>query len=135
YDLLQYAHEQHETHEHIEEDHTHHDEHDQESKSKWELLMLGISGGIIPCPAAIATLLAAIAAGKIAQGLSVTLFFSLGLGIVMMGIGVALSQTGRLTEKIGENLELGRKMSIISAVLIVSIGSYTMFHSVKSIWF
>ncbi|MCI5209725.1 MAG: hypothetical protein D3910_13235 [Candidatus Electrothrix sp. ATG2] len=58
-----HSHEQHEIHEHMKEDHTHH-EHDQEMKSKWELLMLGISGGIIPCPAAIATLLAAIAARK-----------------------------------------------------------------------
>lgn len=106
-----------------------------EPENKWSLLLLGISGGIIPCPAAIATLLAAIAAGKIAQGLSVTLFFSLGLGIVMMSIGAALSQTGRLTEKVSENMELGRKMGMISAALIVFIGSYTMFHSVKNIWF
>jgi len=65
----------------------------------------------------------------------VTIFFSLGLGLVMMSIGVALSQTGRLTAKIGENLELGRKLGIVSAVLIVFLGSYTMFHSVRNIWF
>lgn len=97
--------------------------------------MLGISGGIIPCPAAIATLLAAIAAGKIAQGLSVTLFFSLGLGIVMMSIGVILSQAGRLTNKIGENLDFARRMGVVSALLIIGIGSYTMLHSVRNIWF
>ncbi|MBU0481203.1 MAG: sulfite exporter TauE/SafE family protein [Proteobacteria bacterium] len=105
------------------------------SYSKWDLLLLGISGGIIPCPAAIATLLAAVAAGRIAQGLSITIFFSLGLGLVMMGIGVALSQAGRLTGKISENLEFGRRMGIASAVLIVFLGSYTMFHSVRNIWF
>ena len=105
------------------------------SYSMWDLLLLGISGGIIPCPAAIATLLAAIAAGRIAQGLSITIFFSLGLGLVMMGIGVALSQAGRLTGKISENLEFGRRMGIASAVLIVFLGSYTMFHSVRNIWF
>ncbi|MCI5222261.1 MAG: high frequency lysogenization protein HflD [Candidatus Electrothrix sp. AR4] len=124
-----------EPHEHSHEHHDHSVEYGKKkAKNKWELFMLGVSGGIIPCPAAIATLLAAIAAGKIAQGLSVTLFFSLGLGIVMMSIGAALSQTGRLTEKVSENLELSRKLGIVSGVLIVLIGSYTMFHSVKGIW-
>ncbi|MCI5166990.1 MAG: hypothetical protein D3903_13070 [Candidatus Electrothrix sp. GM3_4] len=112
-----------------------HNEQEGAEKNTWELFMLGVSGGIIPCPAAIATLLAAIAAGKIAQGLSVTLFFSLGLGLVMMSIGVALSQAGRLTDKISENLNFARSMGIVSALLVMVLGSYTMFHSVKNIWF
>jgi len=133
----------HHSHEHMEEKHKHHTQnahntqhdHRDTEKNTWELFMLGISGGIIPCPAAIATLLAAIAAGKIAQGLSVTLFFSLGLGMVMMSIGVALSQAGRLTDKISENLNFARSMGIVSALLIMVLGSCTMFHSVKNIWF
>ncbi|WP_339134351.1 MAG: sulfite exporter TauE/SafE family protein [Candidatus Electrothrix sp. GW3-4] len=128
----------HQSDEHPEAKHTHHTKvtaKNNTKKNPWELFMLGISGGIIPCPAAIATLLAAIAAGKIAQGLSVTLFFSLGLGVVMMTIGVLLSQTGRLTNKISENFDFARRLGIVSALLIVSIGSYTMFHSVRSIWF
>ncbi|WPD23376.1 MAG: sulfite exporter TauE/SafE family protein [Candidatus Electrothrix scaldis] len=129
-----HSHGKHDSHNHSEKGHTHH-EHASGKKNPWELLMLGISGGIIPCPAAIATLLAAIAAGKIAQGLSVTLFFSLGLGLVMMSIGVILSQAGRLTGKISENLDFARRMGLVSALLIIGIGSYTMFHSVKSIWF
>ena len=103
-------------------------------KNPWELFMLGISGGIIPCPAAIATLLAAIAAGKIAQGLSVTIFFSLGLGLVMMSIGVILSQAGRLTEKISENMAIAHRMGVASAGLIIAIGSYTLLHSISNIW-
>ena len=60
----------------------------------------------MPCPAAIATLLAAIAAGRIAQGLTMAIFFSVGLGAVMMTIGVILSHAGRLTEHIAANQEL-----------------------------
>ncbi|MGX9726694.1 MAG: HoxN/HupN/NixA family nickel/cobalt transporter [Candidatus Electronema sp. VV] len=103
--------------------------------SKLELLLLGMSGGIIPCPAAIATLLIAIGAGKIGQGLTVTLFFSLGLGLVMITIGVLLSQSRRLTGKISENMDFARKMGIASAGLITVLGLYTMFNSVRSIWF
>ncbi len=116
--------------------HPHH--HDQQSAAvtpaerynKWNLLLLGISGGLIPCPAAIATLLAAIGAGKIAKGLTVTLFFSLGLGLVMMTIGLILSQASRLTEKIGGNQELSRRLGIFSALIIISLGGYTMFNSI-----
>lgn len=97
------------------------------------LLLLGISGGIVPCPAGIATLLAAIAAGRIAQGLTVTIFFSLGLGIVMMSIGILLSQAGRLAGKIGENLELGRRLGVASAVIITVLGVATFFHSLNNI--
>ena len=128
----------HETHHDHKHEHSHN--HDlngtaQTVNNKWQLLLLGISGGIIPCPAAIAVLLTAIAAGRISQGLSVTFFFSLGVGLVMMSIGLALSRVGHLTEKITENFKFAKRMGVVSAVLITSLGSYTLFNSVKNIWF
>ena len=33
----------------------------------WQLLLLGVSGGMVPCPAAIAVLLAAVASGKLGR--------------------------------------------------------------------
>jgi len=137
-------------HEHSHEHHTHHDDdqahdhphpHDHRGHQpparddKWSLLFLGISGGLVPCPAAIATLLAAIAAGRIAQGLTLAIFFSLGLGLVMMSIGVLLSQAGRLTKKIDSHPEFSRRMGILSAAIITVLGSITLFHSVKTLWF
>ncbi len=123
------------SHEHSHQHPHHHDQQGAavtpaERYNKWNLLLLGISGGLIPCPAAIATLLAAIGAGKIAKGLTVTLFFSLGLGLVMMTIGLILSQASRLTEKIGGNQELSRRLGIFSALIIISLGGYTMFNSI-----
>ncbi|MDD5759507.1 MAG: sulfite exporter TauE/SafE family protein [Desulfobulbaceae bacterium] len=101
--------------------------------NKWNLLVLGISGGLVPCPAAIATLLAAIAAGRIAQGLTMAIFFSVGLGAVMMIIGVVLSHAGRLTEQIAGNQEFSRRMGILSAVIITLIGAYTLYHSLQGL--
>ena len=101
--------------------------------NKWNLLVLGISGGLVPCPAAIATLLAAIAAGRIAQGLTMAIFFSVGLGAVMMTIGVILSHAGRLTEHIAANQEFSRRMGIVSAALITLIGFYTLYHSIQGL--
>lgn len=98
--------------------------------NRWRLLMLGISGGIVPCPPAIVALLAAIGAGRTAEGLTVAIFFSLGLGLVMMTIGVVLSQAGRLTRKVSDNLPLARKLGILSALIITVLGCVTLFHSV-----
>ncbi len=101
-----------------------------EKTDMWRLLLLGVSGGLIPCPAAIATLLAAIGAGRTAQGLTVALFFSLGLGLVMMTIGVALSHAGDLTRKLGDNKKLSHRLGILSAVVITTLGAYTLFNSI-----
>jgi nickel/cobalt exporter len=126
----------------VKADHDHHHEHshdhnagkDQEGKvNLWRLTLLGISGGMVPCPPAIAALLAAIGAGRIAQGLTVTIFFSLGLGIVMMTIGIMLSQAGNLSKKITDNLELGRKLGLISAGFITILGLILFINSVREI--
>lgn len=103
--------------------------------NRWRLLMLGISGGIVPCPPAIVALLAAIGAGRTAEGLTVAIFFSMGLGLVMMTIGVVLSQAGRLTRKVSDNLPLARKLGILSALIITALGCVTLFHSIKEILF
>ena len=101
--------------------------------NRWRLLLLGISGGIIPCPPAIVALLAAIGAGRTAEGLTVAIFFSLGLGMVMMTIGVVLSHAGRLTNKISDNLPLARKLGVLSALIITILGCVTLYHSIRGL--
>jgi nickel/cobalt exporter len=102
--------------------------------SKWNLMVLGISGGLVPCPAAIATLLAAIAAGRIAQGLTMVIFFSIGLGLVMMTIGVILSHAGKFTERLDASPDFSRRMGIVSAFIITIFGALTLVHSVRTLW-
>ncbi|MDF1577419.1 MAG: sulfite exporter TauE/SafE family protein [Desulfobulbales bacterium] len=144
----------HDHHPHTHEAHSHphpHDhaahlhEHDHQSKTaaapkphrpgKLDLLLLGISGGLVPCPAAIATLLAAIAAGRTAQGLTLAIFFSLGLGLVMMTIGAVLAHAGRLTDKLDKSPEFSRRMGIFSASIITVLGFVTLYHSIRTLWF
>ncbi len=58
-----------------------------------ELLTLGISGGVVPCPAALATLLAAISIGtldNVAGALAMVVIFSLGLAVVLIAIGITM---------------------------------------------
>ncbi len=54
------------------------------------LVALGVSGGLVPCPAALVLLLSAIALGKTGFGLVLVLAFSLGLAGVLTGLGLLL---------------------------------------------
>ena len=60
------------------------------------LLMLGVGGGIVPCPDALAILLIAVAADHIITGLIIILGFSVGLAAVLTGLGILLT-TVRMT--------------------------------------
>jgi ABC-type nickel/cobalt efflux system permease component RcnA len=52
------------------------------------LMTLGVSGGLVPCPAAMVLLLSAIAIGRVGLGLVLLIAFSLGLAGVLMAIGM-----------------------------------------------
>jgi len=55
-----------------------------------QLLLLGITGGIIPCPAALVVLLSAVSLHRIGLGLFLIVAFSLGLAAVLIVIGIAM---------------------------------------------
>ena len=60
------------------------------------LLGLGIAGGLLPDPGALAILLAAIAGGKLILGLLTVLVFSLGFASVLVVVGLVAAHVGRL---------------------------------------
>jgi ABC-type nickel/cobalt efflux system permease component RcnA len=55
-----------------------------------ELLALGISGGIVPCPAALVVLLTAVSMQRIGFGLVLIVAFSAGLAVVLVGMGLVV---------------------------------------------
>ena len=54
------------------------------------LLALGVSGGLVPCPASLVLLLGAMALGRLPLGLVLLVAFSLGMAGVLTGVGVAV---------------------------------------------
>ena len=64
------------------------------------LLALGISGGIIPCPSALVVLLSAIAFHRVGIGLVFIVAFSLGLAMVLTGIGLLMVYARRLMSRL-----------------------------------
>jgi nickel/cobalt exporter len=60
------------------------------------LLALGIAGGLLPDPGALAILLAALASGRLILGLLTVLVFSLGFASVLVVVGVVAARVGQL---------------------------------------
>jgi len=79
-------------HQHGHAHHHHHDDsHDHQhlpDEVSWSgLVALGVSGGLVPCESALVLLLSAIALRRAGLGLLLLVSFSVGLAIVLMGIG------------------------------------------------
>src|SRR6266849_6468603 len=78
-------------------DHHHHVELPVGERPRWGLLLgLGLAGGLLPDPAALAVLLAAVASGKLVLGLLTVLVFSLGFASVLVLVGAVVGHVGRL---------------------------------------
>jgi nickel/cobalt exporter len=58
------------------------------------LLALGVVGGILPDPAALAILMAALASGKVMLGLATVVVFSLGFAATLVAVGVIAAKVG-----------------------------------------
>jgi nickel/cobalt exporter len=128
----------HHNHDHHNHDHDHQHAHDSDNHthggkraSYWQLCLLGISGGIVPCPAAIAILLASMAGGRLEEGLTYVLLFSLGLAAVLIAIGLIVVGAGKLTSRFLDAKKFARKISIVSAALITLIGGGTIIGSIR----
>jgi ABC-type nickel/cobalt efflux system permease component RcnA len=92
------------------------------SVSARELLVLGITGGIIPCPAALVVLLSAIALGRVGFGLLLIVGFSAGLAIVLMGIGLLTVSTRRLMSRVSGTGPLLRWLPVFSSAAMIALG-------------
>jgi len=91
------------------------------------LLSLGIAGGIVPCPSALAVLLTAVNLNHMLLGLGLLLCFSSGLALVLIAIGV-LMVTGRMRLSKGaeESRLIRLYLPLASAAAIAAIGVLMM---------
>jgi len=65
-----------------------------------QLVTLGVTGGIVPCPAALVVLLSAISLHRVAFGLYLIVAFSLGLAAVLISIGMVTVYARRLLARL-----------------------------------
>jgi ABC-type nickel/cobalt efflux system permease component RcnA len=87
------------------------------------LFALGITGGIVPCPAALVVLLGALAFHRVAFGLFLIVAFSAGLAVVLISLGLAMVYAGRFMNRFGAQGPLPQRwLPLASSAVITVIG-------------
>ena len=119
-------HEHHHSHEH-DHRHTHSHPHSHEHSQppdvgRKSLISLGISGGLIPCPEALAVLLISFTLNRLLFGLIILLAFSLGLAAILIAIGVAMVLAGPALQKFSSDGALVRALPVGSAAVVTLLG-------------
>jgi ABC-type nickel/cobalt efflux system permease component RcnA len=99
----------------------------------WGLVVLGISGGIVPCGEAVVILLWALARQQVWLAVPLVLAFSAGLAGVLVLIGILVVRVrGFAASRLGEG-RLVRALPLVSAVCVFVLGCWLCYASVKGI--
>jgi ABC-type nickel/cobalt efflux system permease component RcnA len=94
------------------------------SVSLYQLFALGITGGIIPCPAALVVLLSAFALHRVGLGFFLIIAFSLGLASVLIGFGMLMVYGRRFMARLQVNGPLTtRWLPVASAAFMTILGA------------
>jgi ABC-type nickel/cobalt efflux system permease component RcnA len=94
------------------------------SVSLYQLFALGITGGIIPCPAALVVLLSAFALHRIGLGFFLIIAFSLGLAAVLIGFGMLMVYGRRFMARLQVNGPFTtRWLPVASAAFMTVLGA------------
>ena len=103
--------------------------HEHKVDTKKGIIALGLSAGLVPCPAALAVLLLSIASGNLFDGLVYVAIFSIGLAISLTGLAAAFVESKELIKKYIGNKKVS-KLPLISGGIIILIGLYTISHPI-----
>jgi ABC-type nickel/cobalt efflux system permease component RcnA len=88
-----------------------------------QLLVLGVTGGMVPCPAALVVLLSAVALHRTGFGLYLIVAFSIGLAAVLITMGFVAVYAGRMMSRLPFEAPLiQRWLPMASAVMISALG-------------
>jgi nickel/cobalt exporter len=102
-----------------------------------QIVMFGLTGGLIPCPASITVLLLCLQLKRIALGATLVLGFSIGLALTMVASGViAALSVKHLARHVGDSgrfSELARKAPYFSGALILLVGLYVGWQGVHAL--
>lgn len=113
------------THDHADHGHDHDDPHGRvnaDGVSLASLAALGVSGGIVPCPAALLLIPAAIGLGAVLKGVALVVSFSLGLALVLIAIGIVTLRAAGFASRWVDRGDWTRRISMASAYFITILG-------------
>jgi nickel/cobalt exporter len=94
-----------------------------------QLVLFGVTGGLMPCPAAFSILLICLQLKRIALGFTMVASFSLGLALTMVTTGVLAAWSVQHAERKFRGFgEAMRRAPYVSCALLVIIAAYMAWH-------
>jgi nickel/cobalt exporter len=94
-----------------------------------QIILFGVTGGLMPCPAAFTVLLVCLQLKKVALGFAVVGAFSFGLALTMVATGVLAAWSVRHAEKRFKGFgEMMRRAPYVSCVLLVALAGFMAWH-------
>jgi ABC-type nickel/cobalt efflux system permease component RcnA len=122
-------------HDHYHHHHDHHHHHHMEilgadDSGTGRLILLGITGGIIPCWDAIAMFGFAVSAQRLWLALPLLLAFSAGLAAVLVVTGILVVKVKGFAASRWENSRLIQALPLISAFLVTVMGLWLCYDSI-----
>jgi nickel/cobalt exporter len=90
-----------------------------------QIAMFGLTGGLMPCPAAVTILMICLHLKRFTLGAAMVASFSIGLAVSLVSVGVIAAWGARqVGKRIGGNLNnLARKMPYLSSILMMAVGA------------
>ena len=102
-----------------------------------QIILFGLTGGLIPCPASITVLLLCLQLKKIALGAVLVLGFSVGLALTMVASGVvaalSVKHLSRRMSESGRFSELARKAPYLSSIVMLIVGAYVGWQGIHAL--
>ena len=99
-----------------------------------QIILFGLTGGLIPCPASITVLLLCLQLKRIALGATLVLCFSIGLALtmVMSGVLAALS-VKHVSKRFSGFGQWANRAPYLSGALIVLVALYVGWTGLKAL--
>jgi len=127
----------------------HHDHHDAHAQSHADeirhrvargpvttsqIVTIGLTGGLIPCPAAITILLLCLQLRQFSLGIALVLCFSIGLAVTLVSAGVLAALSMRHVSRRWPGFDaLARRAPYASGALIICVGVYVGIQGVLAL--
>lgn len=99
-----------------------------------QIIVFGLTGGLVPCPASITVLLLCLQLKQFTLGAALVLCFSIGLALTMVLSGALAALSVKHAEKHWSGFgEFARKAPYVSGVLILLVGLYLGYQGLRGL--
>lgn len=89
----------------------------------WQIILFGLTGGLLPCPSALAVLLVCLQLKKVTLGFALVLGFSIGLAVTLVTVGtIAAISVKHASKRFKGFGEFARKVPYASSMILILFG-------------